>query len=354
MHLGLDLLFLVPGETGGRETYARELLGALREAAPRLRVTTFLNRETAAAGAGWWSERADRAVVLRRVWARRAPAWAFGEVAGVARAAADAGVDVLHSPANFAPWHGPFARVLTLHDVLFREAPEHVAPVLRIGTEALLPRAARRAHRVITVSAASRDAIVAELGVRAERIAVIPNGVTVPEGGDAARGRAFLHADDRPVVLALATNLPHKNLEGLLAGHKLLEDRPLLAIAGHGTETLHGEDVRALGALPPGVLEDLWAAAGAAITTTLSEGFGLPVLEAMARGVPVAASDLPVLREVAGEHAVWLDPRDPASIAAALRAVLSADGAAGRERAARFTWRAAAQHTLETYEAART
>jgi glycosyltransferase involved in cell wall biosynthesis len=339
VHLGLDLLFLVPGETGGRETYARELLPALRDVAPDLRVTTFLNAETAAAGPGWWNECADRSLVLRRVSARRAPSWALGELEGVARAAGRAGVDVLHSPANFAPWHGRFARVLTLHDVLFRKAPEHVTTVLRAGTEALLPRAVRRAHRVITVSEASRDAIVAELGVPADRVAVIPNGVTV-------RG-------DRTVVLALATNLPHKNLEGLLAGHARLAERPLLAIAGHRTETLQGDDVRALGALPPDRLEDLWAAADAAITTTLYEGFGLPVLEAMAHGVPVAASDLPVLREVAGNLAVWLDPRDPASIAAALERVLAADGAPGRERAARFTWRAAAERTLETYERAR-
>ena len=99
MHLGLDLLFLVPGETGGREAYSRELLTALREAAP-LHVTTFLNRETAAHGRGWWSELADRTLVLPRTWARRPLEWALGEGVALGRAAAATGVDVLHSPAN--------------------------------------------------------------------------------------------------------------------------------------------------------------------------------------------------------------------------------------------------------------
>jgi glycosyltransferase involved in cell wall biosynthesis len=108
----------------------------------------------------------------------------------------------------------------------------------------------------------------------------------------------------------------------------------------------------------PGELEELYAAADALVTATRYEGFGLPVLEAMARDVPVACSDLPVLREVAGDAAVWLDPGAPASIAAALGEVLAGGEAierlraAGRERAARFTWEAAARATADAYERA--
>jgi len=369
LHLGLDLLFLVPGESGGRETYARELLGALRELPGNLRVTTFVNGETAAAGPGWWTAGADRTVALRRVRARSPVAWALGETVAVAHAASHAGVDVLHAPANFAPWWGSFARVLTVHDVLFRARPDLVAPAMRLGTEALVPTAARRADVVITVSAASRGTIAAELGVTPERIHVVPNGVAPPDArGDAARGRALAATAGRPLVLTVATALAHKNLDGLLEGLARLDPskRPVLAIAGHGTDgvalarsasTLGVEsDVRRLGAVPAGTLEDLWAAADATITTTLYEGFGLPVLEAMSRGVPVACSDLPVLREVAGDAAVWLDPTDAASVASALRQVLAAGPererrvAAGRELAAGYSWRAAAARTRELYE----
>ncbi|HEV7772178.1 MAG TPA: glycosyltransferase family 1 protein [Conexibacter sp.] len=372
MHVGIDLLFLVPGETGGRETYARELLTALRRVRPDLRLTAFLNRETAAAGSGFWSEQVNCAVVLPHVSARSRARWAAGELVSVSRAAAHASVDVLHGAGNFGSLHGPFARVLTLHDLLWRELPELMAPPLRWATEALVVPAARRATRVVTGSEASRQAIVAQLGVPAERVVTTPYGLgSLPEPGDAARGRAGLDLDRRPLALAVATDLPHKNLALLLdalAGMPAPE-RPMLAFVGHGTDcgALRARarelglehDVRLLGGISSARLEDLYAAAALLVTPTRYEGFGLPVLEAMARGVPVACSDIPVLREVAGdEAAVWLDPGDAGTIAAAMRALLAGGAdverrrAAGRERAARFTWDATAQATAEVYEAA--
>ncbi len=371
MHLGLDLLFLLPGETGGRETYARELLGALREVRPDLTVTTFLNRESR--GPGWWHDRADHAVVLSRVSARFAPAWAAGEVALLPRAAARARVDVLHAPANFAPLGGPFARVVTLHDLIFRRLPDSVSTVRRWGTEAVVPAAARRAHRVITGSAAARDDLVAELSIPAECIDVIPHGVTLIAGGqpDALAARRRLRANpDRPIALSVAGAVAHKNLDGLLSGLAAMpaSDRPLLVLAGAGTDGpalvdyvqrrgIQG-DVRLLGAIDSAELEDLYAAAAMLVTATRYEGFGLPVLEAMARDTPVACSDLPVLREVAGDAALYLDPADPMSIAAAVLRLASGGAEAerlrlaGRARVAAFSWRAAARATAEAYQRA--
>ena len=370
MHVGLDLLFLVPGESGGRETYARRLLAALREIRPDLQVTTFVNDETARAGRGWWSEHADRTLALRSVRAADRRSWAAGELVGVRRAAAAAGVDVLHAPANFAPWGGPFAIVLTLHDVLFRLRPELMSPAMRWGTEALIRPALVRADRVITVSSASAEDIERQLGVPRSRIDVVPNGADTPQAGDATAARTRFGLGDRPIALSVATDLPHKNLPALLEGLRTLApaERPLLVAAGHGTDTgplaqrardlgLEG-DVRLLGAVSQADLEDLYRAARIVITATLHEGFGLPVIEAMARGVPVACSDLPVLREVAGTDAVFFDPRDPASIAGALArataggADLERLGEAGPRRARTFTWAAAAEATAGAYEAA--
>jgi glycosyltransferase involved in cell wall biosynthesis len=356
VHLGLDLLFLVPGETGGRETYARELLAALRAVEPELTVTTFINADTAAAGRGWWSEGSDRTLVLPRVTPRRRAAWALGEIGGVARAAARARVDVLHGPANFAPATGPFARVLTLHDLMFRHHPGLVPALTRFGTEATLVPGARRAHRVITATAASREEIVSALGIATERIAVVPHGVHAPP----ERTPRPVDTGGRRLVLAVGTNVPHKNHEALLAGLARRDERPLLAIAGHGTEALAARaaelgvdgNVRLYGAVDADTLEDLYAAAGSYITATRHEGFGLPVIEAMSRGVPVAASDIPVLREVAGELATWFDPDDVDAVAAAL-GPLPDRRAAGRERAARYTWAATAEATLAVYEDAR-
>ena len=371
MHVGLDLLFLVPGRTGGRETHVRELLRAMALRDDRPRLTAFVGADVD--GPGWWSDWTDRVVRLPRVSAERRASWALGELAGVGRAAARAGVDVVHGPANFAPVAGPFTRVVTLHDVLFRRHPELLSPAMRVGTELLVPPAVRRAHRVITVSKASRDDIVALLGVPAQRVEVIPNALPPRAGvGDAAGALARLGAGagagaGRPVALSVATDLPQKNLPALLEALALLDpsERPLLAIAGAGTGTgeLPGraralgvaDDVRLLGAVTPAELEDLYAAAAVYVTATLYEGFGFPPLEAMARDVPVACSDLPVLREVAGEAAHWLDPHDPATIATALRRLTTDTAerdrlvALGRARAQGYTWDATAEATIAVY-----
>jgi glycosyltransferase involved in cell wall biosynthesis len=359
-HVGLNLMFLVPGASGGRETHVRELLPAMRAAAPDLRITTFLNRETAAVGRGFWSEHADGAMVLRGASGRDRVRWAAAELLLVSAAARRAGVAVLHSPANFGPWHGGFARVLTLHDVGFRTHPELVAPVPRLATELLVVPAARRAHAVITVSRASRAEIVASLGVPADRVQVVPNGISPPRAGSRARGRVRLGNPARPVLLSVATDLAHKNLDGLLAGHALLDPAgaPLLVLVGHGTQARGASGVLGLGAVTPEELEDLYAAADGVITATLYEGFGLPVLEALARGVPVACSDLPVLGEVAGDAALRFDPRDPSGVAGAMRALLAGGPdaerrlALGRKRAAALTWRASAEATVEVYRTA--
>ena len=220
MHLGLDLLFLVPGDSGGRETYARELTTAIREQRDDLRVTAFINRETAAIGHGFWSDLADRwsCCAARRPWTG-----AGGRSAScvmLPRAAAREKVDVLHCPANFAPLHGPFARVVTLHDLIFRRLPGTVPTPLRWGTEATVPPAARRAHRIITGSDAARDDIVAELNLKRELIDGHPPwhrvAAQVAEAA-VARTRARLGAGGRPIALSVATDVPHKNLTVLAA-----------------------------------------------------------------------------------------------------------------------------------------
>jgi glycosyltransferase involved in cell wall biosynthesis len=194
---------------------------------------------------------------------------------------------------------------------------------------------------------------------------VVPNGVTPPPTGRVEP--ADLGQGARPVALSVASDLPHKNLGALVDGLARLapEERPLLVLAGHGTDTgamgaraaTRGvaDDVRLLGAVGPERLEALYAAASVVVTATRFEGFGLPVLEAMARGVPVASSDLPVLREVAGGAAAFLNPEDPDSVAEAIRRALGDAEhlrTAGRERAKRFSWAAAARATAEVYERA--
>lgn len=366
MHVGLNLAFLLPGESGGRETYARELSRALVEVSPELRLTSFMGRE-AAQRDGFWRE--VGAVVPLPISARSRAQWAWGEIVAVPAAAARARVDLLHSPANLGPVTGPFARVLTLHDLLYKTHPELLTAAMRVGTGAILPAVARRAHRVVTVSHTSRAQILERLRIPPGRVDVVPNGVTVGSG-DPAAARDRLGADHRPVALSVASHLPHKNLATLLEGLARVPagERPLMALAGEGTDcpelretvgTLAIEDdVRLVGAVQPDELEDLYAAADLLVTATRSEGFGIPLVEAMARGVPVACSDLPVLREVAGDAALWLDPDRPDTVANAITRLIR-DGPeaerlrlAGLERARSFSWTSAAEATAVVYERA--
>ncbi|MBX5441077.1 MAG: glycosyltransferase family 4 protein, partial [Solirubrobacteraceae bacterium] len=176
---------------------------------------------------------------------------------------------------------------------------------------------------------------------------------------------------DRPIALSVSARRPHKNLPRLLEALALIpaERRPVLVVPGYGTfhdDALAADvarlgiagDVRMLGWVDDAELEGLYAEAAVFVFPSLYEGFGLPVLEAMARGVPVACSDRGALREVAGDAARVFDPERPRAIADAIEAILAdpalADRlrAAGREQAARFTWPKAAQGVLAGYERA--
>lgn len=388
MHVGINLLYLLPGETGGRETYARELIAAMIGLEPDLTATVFVNRD---AGPGVAAELGEgvRAVVLP-VSARDRVRWALGELALVALAARRERVELLHSMANFAPPWGPFRRIVTIHDLHYRALPELLSWPMRTGTDALVRLGARRADRIIAVSATGREEIVAGLGIARERIDVIPNGVRAPRpvAGEGARDGSGATADaggrygaaegarerhglaGRRVALAVATNLPHKNLPALIEALAAIgpERRPALVLAGHGTDDQAlraramaagvAQDVRMLGALASEELDSLYAIADCLVLPTLHEGFGLPALEAMARSVPVLCSDIPALREVAGDAALYFDPHVPQQIAARIAEVIADEGLAerlreqGRERAGRFSWTAAAEATLRSYRRA--
>ncbi len=369
MRVGLDLLYLIPGETGGRETYARELVPQMLDLAPELELVAFLNRD---AGPGLARELGERVrPVIVPISARSRAQWAVGELALVSLAARRARVELLHSMANFAPARGAFRRVVTIHDLQYKLLPDMLSPVARAATHALVSLAARGADRIIAVSAAGGEEIVSGLGVERGRIDVVANGMRPAPAEVSTSGvRERYGLGKGPVALTVATNLPHKNLPILFEALALIapEGRPLLAIAGHGTDdgSLRAAaeacgvagHVRLLGPLSTAELDSLYALAGCLVLPTLHEGFGLPVIEAMARSLPVACSDIPALREVGGDAALYFDPRAPEQIAARLGEILNDTQLAARlrdlggVRAQAFSWSAAAEGTLACYRRA--
>jgi glycosyltransferase involved in cell wall biosynthesis len=370
LHIGLNLVFLVPGYTGGTEVYARELIPELVAAAPGTRFTAFVNREAAAATDAPWGELIPAVTVPVR--ARNRVEWARGEQQLLPRLASHAGVDLIHSLANTAPLWGRFRRVTTIHDLSHRMAADAHRGLLGPGMRVLVSLSARRSHRIIVDAASTRGDLHRLLKVPESKIDVVPLGLgsrariaPMPE----AQLRAMLRAGDRPIALCVAAKRPHKNLLRLLGALALIPagHRPVLALPGYPTphekqlrsriaELSIDDDVRLLDWVQDSELEGLYAAAACFVFPSLLEGFGLPVLEAMARGVPVACSGRGALGEVAGDAALRFDPESEPAIAAAIERLI-ADRAeadrlrvAGRKRAAEFSWAATAAGTLASYE----
>ncbi len=371
-HIGLNLIYLVPGETGGTEVVARELLPELIAARPQFRFTLFVNRETAESGDGFFQQLAPCVTVPVR--ARRRADWVRGEQQLLPRLARAAGVDLVHSLANTGPAWGRFRRVVTIHDLIHRVHREAHFGLRGLGMGMLVSLAARRSDRVIADSRSTREDLERLLGLDPSKIDVAPLGVRAATaqgslGEEEVRRRQRL--GDRKILLSVSAKRPHKNLARLLEAMSLLPagERPVLVLPGYPTpyeqelrrrasELGLAEDVRLLGWLPDEELEGHYAAAACFVFPSLYEGFGLPVLEAMARGVPVACSGRGSLAEVAGEAAELFDPEDPADIARAVTHILGDPGlaerlrAAGRAQAARFSWQQTAAATLESYERA--
>jgi glycosyltransferase involved in cell wall biosynthesis len=351
------------------EVAARELIPALLASAPPgMRFTAFVNREAAGTD-GPWAELLPSVTVP--VNARNRVQWVFGEQALLPRLAARAGVDLLHSLASTAPRWGRFRRVVTVHDLIYARYPDAHSGIRERGMRLLVPSAARRSDRVIVDSQSTRNDLVELVGLDPDRIDVVPLGVgtvradrPLPE----REVRARFAIGDRQVLLSLSAKRPHKNLGALIAALAELpvDERPVLVLPGYPTdyELELRERAAELGVLESvrfpawvsdGELEGLWAVATAFVFPSLYEGFGLPVLEAMARRVPVASSNSSSLPEVAGDAALLFDPHDQQAITSALRRVLGDEALRERLRelgAARvglFSWERTAQLTLATY-----
>jgi glycosyltransferase involved in cell wall biosynthesis len=343
IRVGLNLLFLIPGETGGMETAARAVIPHLL-AQPDLHVTAFVNREAAGTLDG-----VEQVVVP--VNATNRVEWVRGEQQYIPRLAARAGCDVVHSMGSTAPLWGDFRRVTTIHDLHYKLIPEAHFGIRDLGMRVLVPSAARRSSRIIAVSEATRRDLQQHLKVPAAKVDVVPQGVSMPE-----------RVDRRPegIVLCVGAKRPHKN--ALAVVEALVGSDLRLVVTGYRTayDDVLRDRAHALGVkleLPDWVddLDDLYARADVVVVPSLYEGFGLPVLEAMARGVPVVASNRSSLPEVAGDAAVLVDPEDRQALRGAIeQAIHESDrlSRAGRERAGHFTWERTAQLTVETYRRA--
>ncbi len=351
VRVGLSLLTLVPGISGGSETYARELCRALaRVGTHRYEVLV----PTLAPDAGGGLETAVATGYRASVTVPgRLRAMAGVSTRPGALAQRLEGADVVHFPLTvpLPPVERPV--VVTLLDVQHLDLPDLFPRSERLFRRIAYDRAARRADEVIVISEWTRGRVIERLGldparVRAVHLAVDPERFSVDTGIEREQ---FLLYPARP--------WPHKNHVRLFEAFALVrEARPELRLVltgvGHDEARLPVA-VDALGGVSASDLVSLYRRAAALVFPSLYEGFGLPPLEAMACGCPVASSNAGALPEVLGDAAVLFDPLDPAAIAAGVLEALDRGDELGRlgpKRAASFTWEATARAHDAVYEAA--
>lgn len=262
--------------------------------------------------------------------------------------------DVVHGTNFVLPSTARAAGVLTIHDLGFLEAPEELLASDR-ELPALVRRGAHRADAICTPTSAVADAVAERLDVDRDKIVVTPLGVdpawfTAAPAGRKVRQRLGLPAE---YLLFVGASGPRKGLDWLTRAHAAAGDLPPLVFTGPGR--FPGEtDAAHTGYLSQMDLRSVVAGASALVLPSRDEGFGLPILEAMACDVPVVCSDIPALREVAGGCASLVPFEDTAGLVEALRAAVAdphaaSTSAAHRAHAASFTWRACAEATVRAY-----
>ena len=378
MHVGFSLLTLFPGRVGGSESNVRGLLGQFADGNGPERVTVLANRHVMAA----YGPYARGPVSLHEVHSYRPgdgnltrllAMTAAGLLPRIAARDVPRDLDVLHHPVTVpVPQLVDVPSVTTLLDLQHHELPESFPPAERLFRRWAYDGAGRRADLVVTISEHARAQIAAMEGIGPDRVESVPLGVDTgrfnqsPTEGD----RALAARLPARFVVYPANLWPHKNHARLVEALAHVPDRDLHlvlsgqtygrldALLGHARRAGVADRITHAGYLQPEEMPALLRTARALVFPSLFEGFGLPPLEAMACGCPVACSSTGSLPEVVDEAGLLFDPRAPGEIAGTIDSVTSDDAvrarliASGLERARHFTWAAAARRHVALYRRA--
>jgi glycosyltransferase involved in cell wall biosynthesis len=367
VHVALALLTLFPGRSGGTETYARALVHELGRGHAAERVTLLVSRRVAQAlgdpGLPMHLvssyRTGDRAAtrLLAMTFAGLAPRVVSRDV--------PAGIDVVHYPVTVPiPRVEGAATVVSLNDVQHHELPAFFSSAERRYRRWAYDGAARRADEVLTLSEHARAQIVERLGIAGDRVTAIPCAVDHDRFSPEPTELDSELDLPEPFLLYPANLWPHKNHERLLRAYARAgvgEMNLVLTGQTYGRPLPGAPDarIRHLGHVPFEQLPTLYRRATAMVFPSLFEGFGMPLVEAMASGCPVAASARGAIAETCADAALLFDPEDEEAMAGAIRRViedrelrerLRADGL---RRAAGFRWQDVAARHVEVYRRAR-
>lgn len=373
LHVAINGWFWDRPDTGSGQ-YLRHLTGAFAEITPRLRITLVVP-------AGITVEPPGESVTVLPAELKGSGQWAKlrFEQQQFPQAAAQAGAHIAHVPYWGGPLSSPLPVIVTIHDIIPLIMPQYRGGLLGRIYTSLVAASARGAAAVLTDSEASKNDIVARLGIPAERVTVTPLAAAPtfrPREGSlvdmAVRKKYGLPED---FALYLGGYDVRKNVDTLLHAYTYIQtaaaDMYPLVLAGKLPEKdsprftdvrglvdalgLH-ESVRPIGWVDEDDKPALYRLATCFVYPSVYEGFGLPVLEAMSCGTPVVSSDASSIPEIVGDAAFLVDPHDPRQLAGALLAIynqpdLRSDlGQRAHQQAERFSWKRTIIETLAVYE----
>jgi glycosyltransferase involved in cell wall biosynthesis len=364
--IGINALYLIPGEVGGTEIYLRSLLCGLAEIDPVNRYVVFTNRAT---GPDVVPQRDNFLRLPQPCDGHSRPARLCWEQSGLVWAARQKHLDVLLNAGFTAPVLAPCPMVTVFHDLQHKRHPEYFGKFELPFWRLFLWAAAHRSSLLLADSQSTAQDLLRYYDLHERKVRVVELGV----------GRRFFAIGEQrrpeslePYILCVSTLRAHKNLDRLIrAFARFLRTKPefQLVIAGvRGSQTKEIERlitelglkdfVKLAGWVPREELYSLYERAWAFVYPSSFEGFGIPVLEALAAGIPTACSAIEPLHTLAGKAALQFDPENQDAMADALLRLTSDEPlrerltAAGPERAAQYSWRTTAQRTLEALQEA--
>jgi glycosyltransferase involved in cell wall biosynthesis len=362
MRIGINLLYLIPGIVGGTERYAAGLLHGLNQLDLKDEFVVFLNRQAAS----WPLPAAANfeKVVCSVDGRQRAWRYAFEQLR-LPALLKSANVSLVHSLGYVGPLYPPCPALVTVPDLNYAQIGFQMTLTRRWMLRFFVHRAAVRSRRVITISQHAAREIRSAFGFPEDRVVVtylaaLPSCAEVPNTG--GRLEEFRKPWD-PYLVAFTSPSPHKNISRLIEAFRQAKETydlsHHLVLIGHlprfGLPHPLPSDIHCTGYLPRGEVDALLRGAQLMVFPSVYEGFGLPVLEAMSAGVPVACSRAASLPEVAGDAALFFNPLSIDEMAdriarlavdSALRQELRLKGAAN---AGRFSWEQTAHRTVEVY-----